>query len=222
MAVFLNDARVALANELGEEVVTANWPASRDNAIQWALERISRYYDFDFGTITTTPTTDGSGVAALTGYRTDPELDVRIVNTGAGNDFVFEPLDRVDYDNFPVGSYRYYVNTDSSGVQTLVTTEPTQTLQVTGTSATPVISGTQPSNFPSALAIAKGAIVYVREYEDKDADTSVEDAKFMQIMGEIIGAEQRSHGPRRAVGIQEYMGHYTGEVGRSRGNGYYR
>lgn len=215
MPVFLADARLALANMLGEEVVSTNWPASRDNAIQWSLERISRYYDFDFGVITTTPGTDTSGVAALTGYRQDPELDVRIVNTGAGNDFIFTPIPRADFDNYPPGSYRYYVSTTTAGVQTLQTTEASQTLTVTGSSAVPVLSAAVPSNFPSALAIAKGALIYIREFEDKDADTSVEDAKFQQIVGEIIGAEQRSRGPRRAIGIQEYMGHHTGEV-----NGY--
>lgn len=204
--------RLALANLLGEETVSSAWPTSRDNAIQWSLERISRYYDFDFGVITTSPATDTTGVAALTGYRTDPDLDVRIVNTGAGNDYIFEPVARELFDSYTLGSYRYYVATSTAGVQTLVTTEPSQTLQVTGSSATPVLSGSVSSNFPSALAIAKGALIYVREFEDKDADTSVEDAKFQQIIGEVIGAEQRSRGPRRAIGIQERTGHYTGEV----------
>lgn len=212
MAVYLADARLALANLLGEEVVASSWPSSRDNALQWSLERLARYYDFDFGKIVTTPVTDSSGVAALTGYRTDPDLDVRIVNTGAANDFIFSPIARSDYDNFGLGSYRYYVSTDANGVQTLITTEPGQTLQVTGAALAPVLSASVPSNFPSALAIAKGALIYVREFEDKDADTSVEDAKFQQIVGEIIGAEQRSRGPRRAIGIQEYLGHHTGEV----------
>lgn len=212
MAVYLADARLALAVLLGEETVSSSWPASRDSALQWSLERISRYYDFDFGVITTTPATDSTGIAALTGYRTDPDLDVRIVNTGAGNDFIFDPVAREDFDNFSTGSYRYFVSTDAAGVQTLHTTEASQTLQVVGSAAAPVLSAIVPSNFPSALAIAKGALIYVREYEDKDADTSVEDAKFMQIVGEIIGAENRSRGPRRAIGIQEHTGHHTGEV----------
>lgn len=212
MAVYLADARLALATLLGEEIVSPSWPASRDRALQWSLERLSRYYDFDFGVIVTTPTTNASGVAALVGYRTDPKLDVRIVNTGTGDDFIFTPVSRIAFDNFPLGSYSYYVSTDAAGVQTLQTTEPSQLLTITGSAATPVLSAVVPSNFPSALGIAKGALVYVREGEDKDADTSVEDAKFMQIVGEIVGAENRSRGPRRAISIQEQMGHHTGEV----------
>lgn len=213
MSVLLNDVRTALAIELGEETVTSSWPASRDSCIQWSLERLARYYDFDFGMIVVTSITGADGTLALPAtIRRDPELDVRIVNAGAQNDFVFLPIVQAEFDDYPSGSYRYYLSTAADGTQTLVTTEASVTLTITGSSLAPVISATVPTNFPSALAIAKGALIYVREFEDKDADTSVEDAKFMQIVGEVIGAEQRNRGAGRAKSVAEIKGHHIGEV----------
>jgi hypothetical protein len=215
MAIYLADVQIALANLLGEETVSPTWPASRNNAIQWSLERIARYYDFDFGNVTLTKTTTGTGEYVFLsgdGVRRSPELDVRVVNAGPDNDFIFAPVDRNDFDSYGQGSYRYYVSTDASGVQTLVTTEPNTAIQIIASAIAPTISSVTPSNFPSALCVAKGALIYVREQEDKDADTSVEEAKFLQMLEEIMGAEQRSRGVSRAKGIQELTGHYTGEV----------
>lgn len=215
MAIYLDNVRLPLANLLGEETISNPWPASRDNAIQWSLERLSRIYDFDFGKTVLSKTTDSSGqytFVTADGVRFDPDLDVRVVVSGIANDHIFDPVNREDFDNFGVGGYRYYVSTDASGNQTLVTTEPSTTIQITASRNAPTISSSTPTNFPSALAIAKGALIYVREFEDKDADVSVEDVKFQQIVNEVIGAEQRAKGPQRAITRAEAMGYYTGQV----------
>jgi hypothetical protein len=224
MATYLTAVRTALANLLGEDSVSTTWPVVRDNAIQWSLERIARMYDFDFGRTSASLVTNTSGTVALptTTFRTDPSLDVRVTITGPANDYIFDEVREEDFDSYPQGSYRYYISTDGTGQQTLVTTEPSTTLTVTGQRAVPTISDSTPSNFPSALAIAKGALIYVREYEDKDADISVDDAKFMQIMQEVIGAEQRSHGSRRAITRAELLGRYTGQVGSDVGGNSWR
>lgn len=215
MAVYLADARLALANLLGEDSISQPWPTVRDNCIQWGLERIARIYDFDFGQEVLTKTTDASGkyvFLSADGVRVDPKLDVRIVVAGSANDHVFEPVNREDFDSYTAGDYKYYLDTDASGNQTLVTTELSSSIQITATRKAPVISDTVSSNFPSALAIAKAALIYYREYEDKDADTSVEDAKFQQIIQEIAGVEQRENKPQRAMSKAEMMGHRMGEV----------
>lgn len=217
MAVFLNDARNALSNQLGEDTMPNPWPAIRDQHIQWSLERIARIYDFDFGMEVLSVTTDSTGkyvIQVADGVRSDPRLDIRIPNAGTGNDFVFEICSLEDFDNFAKGDYRYYLSTDNTGAQTIITTEPSTTIQVTATRVAPVLSASVPTNFPSALGIAKGALIYYREYEDKDADVSVEDAKFQQIVQEVTGAEQRNNEPKRARTLQEETGHYTGEVRR--------
>lgn len=212
MPVTQAQARLALANLLGEETVSGSWPASRDNAIQLALERISRMYDFDFGNTSVAAATNSSGVATLSGLRQDPRMDVRIVVAGSNNDYVFEPVEQSEFDKYSTGNYRYYVATSDAGVMTLVTTEPSQTLTITGSRVAPVLSASVTSNFPSAEVIANAAVIFVRRGEDKDADIAPEEAIFRQSLGEIIGAENRARAPRRARTLQEIRGHYTGQV----------
>lgn len=214
MAVYLTDVRTALGDLLGI-TVDATWPTNYDRFIQHGLVRIGRMYDFDFGMKSLNVTTDANGqytFQTADGVRFDPRLDVRVVNAGADNDFVFLPANFEAFDNFTKSDYRYYLSTDDSGNQTLVTTEPSTTIQVTASRVAPTISATTPTNFPSALAIARAALILVREAEDKDADTSVEEAKFQQIMQEITAQEQRNKGPQKAVTVQELYGHRTGEI----------
>jgi hypothetical protein len=221
MAVYLSNVRLALANLLGEDSIASPWPTVRDNAIQWSLERIARMYDFDFGMVALNKTTDSTGkYAFLTadGVRVDPKLDVRYVVTGANNDYIFNAVNRSDFDNYGLGDYVYYIDTDAAGAQTLVTTETSKAIQITASRVAPTLSESVATTFPSALAIAKGALIYIREYEDKDSDTSVEDAKFRQMIQEIAGAEQRSRASNRAKTRQELKGSYTGKV---RGDNYW-
>jgi hypothetical protein len=214
VAVTQAQARLALANLLGEETVSGSWPSSRDNAIQLGLERISRMYDFDFGRTTATASTNASGVATLdnTVFRQDARMDVRIAVAGTGNDFVFQPVEQFEFDNYAQGNYRYYLATSDAGVMTLVTTEPSQTLTITGSRVAPVLSATVSTNFPSAEIIANAALIFVRRGEDKDADIAPEDAIFRQSLGELVGAENRARAPRRARSLQEQAGQYTGQV----------
>lgn len=215
MSVYLAEVRTALANLLNESTTPSPWPAERDNFITWSLQRIAREYDWDFSKGSTSKTLDSTGkyvFLAADGVRFDPDLDVRVVNSGVANDYIFEPVPRDDFDSYTVGDFRYYISTGSDGTQTLVTTEPNKTVQITFSRAAVALSDVIPTDFPSALAIAKGAVIYAREFEDKDADTSVEDAKFTQIMQEIMATEQRGAGPRRAVTRAEMRGHRTGEV----------
>jgi hypothetical protein len=223
MAVYLTEVRQALANLLGEDGITNPWPTVRDNSIQWSLQRIARIYDFDFGYAAQAIITDGTGKYVLSGLtaasRTDGIYDLRQVFTGGYNDNVFTAVERNDFDNYGPGDFRFYLDTDAAGVQTLVTTEPAMSLTVTYQRLSPVLSDAIPTNFPSALAIAKGALIYVREYEDKDTDVSVEDAKFQQMIQEVIGAEQRSAGPRRARNRYDTHGWGPGQID---GSGGYR
>jgi hypothetical protein len=218
MAVTQLQARTALADLLGT-TVNSSWPTSYDDALQWGLERISRIYDFDFGLDTLTASTDSSGLYAFTtndGVRFDARLDVRIVNTGVDNDYIFTPVAPEDFDTYTTGDYRFYLRTNDDGTQTLVTTEPSASLTIKFSRIAPTLSASVSSTFPSALAIAYAALIYVREMEDKDADTSVEDAKFQQIMQEIIGQEQRNAGPTRARTSQDVHGNYTGQIASDR------
>lgn len=210
----LTAVRSALSIELGEQTVPAPWPAYRDSCIQWSLERIARFYDFDFSRKMFTGITDANGILTLDpSVEQDPDIDIQQVIGGTDNNNVFQETSYAEFDKYVTGDYRYYKYTEpTTGVQFLYTTEPNMTVNYLASLGAQTLTDASPVDFPSALAIAKGALIYAREYEDKDADVSVEDAKFMQIMQEVIANEQRNKKPGRAVGIQEQTGYYTGQV----------
>lgn len=210
MSVSLDDVRNDITYLLGNETQISPWPTSYDNFIQKALQRITRYTDFDFGQTTATISLT-SGVGSLpTNARQSPELDVREVVDGFDNDNVFTPVPYQDKDQYGTGDYRYWLTTDSTGVQTINTTEPTVAAVTARYSlAAPTLNASIGTNFPSSMVIAKGALVYIREAEDKDADTAPEDAKFRIELEEVISAMQRNQPIEHA----RYVGGYTGDPG---------
>jgi len=212
--LYLNDILLPLSHSLGEESIPSPVPTSRSNAVQYALNRIYRLYDFDWTRHTFTVTlTSGSGVLDST-IRTDAHMDVRNLIAGVDNDFVFEEVTPESFDTYIAGDYKYYVSIEPlTGVATIVTTETTlASLTVRASIIAPVISSVIGVTFPSAKIIADFALVNVRRYEDKDADTSVEEAIAMQGLTELIASEQRNNPPGRAKNRYEVRGHYTGEV----------
>lgn len=212
--IFLNDILLPLSHSLGEESIPATVPTSRTNAVQFALERIERLYDFDWMTRAfTVALTAGAGVLDAT-VRFDARMDVRSLVPGVDNDNVFTRVSAEDFDKYPAGSYKYYLSTDTTtGIVSIITTETTlASITITASLSAPIISNTVGVTFPSAKIAADFALVNVRRYEDKDADTSVEEAVAMQGLQELIAAEQRNNPTGRAKNRYERMNHYVGEV----------
>lgn len=213
--IYLNDILLPLSHSLGEESIPSPVPTSRTNAVQYALERIYRLYDFDWTRHTFTVTlTSGSGVLDST-IRTDAHMDVRVVIAGTDNDHIFDEVAREDFDTYLAGDYKYYVDIEpTTGVATLVTTENTlASVTVRASINAPVISSVVGVTFPSAKIVSDFALVNVRRYEDKDADTSVEEAVAMQGLQELIASEQRNKPTGRGKNRYEKQNHYVGEVG---------
>lgn len=211
--VTLDTVRNDLTYLLGNESQITPWPVSYDNFIQRALERISRRVDFDFGkTVGTVTFTNGVG-ALPTNARQSPELDVRVINSGQLDDYVFSPIPYEKQDLYTQGDYKYWVTTDTQGIQYLNTKDTNiPTVTVRYSLAAPTINSSIGTNFPSSMAIAKGALIYVREGEDKDADTAPEEAKFTNELEEIIAAMDRNQPLGPAPYIADISGHYTGDI----------
>lgn len=198
---------------LGNETQLSPWPASYDNFIQKSLERIARFVDFDFGKTTATITLTSGAGNLPTNARQSAELDVRFVRSGQLDDDIFEPIPYEKKDSYSQGDYKYWITTDSTGVQTLNTTETnTSAVSVYYSLAAPTLNASIGTNFPSSMVIAKGALIYVREAEDKDADVAPEDAKFRIELEEVIAAMRRNQPIEKAAYIADKY-HQTGEVG---------
>lgn len=215
--VDLDDVQTKLAFLLGEQSApasTASDYASRTSFIQSALERAYRAYDFPFNKLIATVQLSG-GVATLpTTVAQDSVLDVRIINSGSNDDNVFKPVDYEEQDKYNSGSYIYWL-TGYEGAYTLNTKETTNDgiLTIRYTTTVPVINASVATPFPSAMALARGALIYYRQAEDPQADIGQEEALFQAELEDIIAQYNRSRPQRRMVSRHEAMDSYIGDLG---------
>lgn len=210
---YLTDVRQDLSYLLGEDSLPSPWPARRDTFIQRALEQIYRVYDFEMNKVATTLTLTG-GVGILpTNARPTPDLtDVRYIRSGQGNDDIFHSIPYDQQDAYSQGDFRYWLVPNQDGTITFNTTESTYSaLSIQYELASPVITASLATPFPSSMVIAEGALVFERRAQDKDADISQEDAIFRTHLEDVISAENRNQPLQRAIGIEEAVGRYPGE-----------
>ena len=77
----------------------------------------------------------------------------------------------------------------------------------------PVLSASKKVPFPSAMAIAVGAVIYAKEADNPaHADISQEWDQFHVELDRLVGMAQR-YTPRNIRSYQDVMGTYTGDVG---------
>lgn len=207
------DVFTDLSYLVGNDTIPSPIPSNWGTFVQRALERISRAVDFDFGKVVATVSLT-SGVGSLpTNARQSPDLDIRIVNSSQNDDYIFTQTTYEKFDSYTMGDYRYYVTTSQAGIQSITTTETnTPAVSVRYSLAAPTINASIATNFPSSMVIAKGALIYVREAEDKDADTGQEEAKFTNELEEVISAMERTQPTVKAVTEQDVAGKQTGDL----------
>jgi len=192
MSVTQTSVMQDLSYLLGETSVPSSGTEDRQAFIQRALERVYRAYDWPFSKSTATIALVG-GIASLpTTVHQDSILDVRIKGTGAGADNVFVQIPYKDQDKFSAGSFRYWL-TGYEGTYKLNTNETTSsTLTLFYENVTPVINASIATPFPSSMALARGALTYVRQAEDPQADIAQEEYLFQMELEEVIAQYNRS------------------------------
>lgn len=169
-----NDVFSDLSYLVGNDIIPNPVPNNWSSFVQRSLERISRIVDFDFGKVVTTLSLTNGFANLPTNARQSPNLDIRVVSS-QNDDYIFTQRTYEQFDNYTQGDYRYYVSTSQDGVQSITTTETGRpAVSVRYSLAAPTINASIATNFPSSMVIAKGALIYVREAEDKDADTGQE------------------------------------------------
>lgn len=208
-----NDVFSDLSYLVGNDIIPNPVPNNWSSFVQRSLERISRIVDFDFGKVVTTLSLTNGFANLPTNARQSPDLDIRVVNSSQNDDYIFTQTTYEQFDNYTQGDYRYYVSTSQDGVQSITTTETgTPAVSVRYSLAAPTINASIATNFPSSMVIAKGALIYIREAEDKDADTGQEEAKFTNELEEVISAMEREQPNVKAVTEQDVAGKQTGEI----------
>jgi hypothetical protein len=197
---------------LGESSVPTSGTEDRQRFIQRALDRVYRAYDFPMNKVTATVAMVG-GIASLpTNVHQDSILDIRIVNSGVGNDNVFRIIPYEELDKYPSGSY-VGVLTGYEGSYLLTTSETGDaTLRIRYQTTTPIINASISTPFPSSMCLARGALVYYRQAEDPQADISQEEYMFQQELDEVIAQYNRSRPQPRGKTLHEVQGTYPGDI----------
>lgn len=198
---------------LGETSVPTTGTEDRQRFVQLALERAYRAYDFPFNKITATVAMV-NGIATLpTNVHQDSVLDIRVINSGVGDDNIFTSVPYGDLDDYPSSQYKYRL-TGYEGNYVLTSSENSlsATLTIYYETTAPVINASISTPFPSSMALARGALIYIRQGEDPQADVSQEEYLFQLELDEVIAQFNRSRPQPRGITLHEALGTYPGDI----------
>jgi len=211
MAITQTDVLLRMSYLLGEQTIPTTGIEDRKQFINDALERIYRSYNFNEAfAIATVAITAGAGTLP-SDIGESPSIDVRVINAGSDNDYVYEQIPYEDQDKYVDGDYKYWL-TGSAGDYTLNTKDAQSQVIVRYIQEAPSINASISTTFPSAMTIARGALVYYRLAENPDADTSQDEAFFQKELQEVISRQNRNRPVRRVKSVMELNNHYTGRI----------
>ena len=211
MAITQTDILLRMSYLLGEQTIPTSGIEDRKQFIDDALGRIYRTYNFqEAQAIATVSLTAGVGTLPADVGET-PELDVRVINPGSHNDSIFEQIPYEDQDNYVDGDYKYWL-LGSAGNYNLNTKDSTSQVIVRYMQEAPEVNASISTTFPSAMAIARGALVYFRLAENPDADTAQDEAFFQKELQEVISRQNRNRPVKRSKSIMELNNQYLGRV----------
>lgn len=200
---------------LGEASVPTSGIDDRKRFIQRGLERIARLYDFDEMYALATVSLTLSGRFYTGSLPSDsgesPDMDVRVINNGTNDDYVFEKIPYEDQDKYQAGDYKYWL-TGSANDYTINTRDDVGAVAVRYLQKAPTINASISTTFPSSMVIARAALVYYRQAENPLADISQDEALFQRELEEVIARQQRNRSVGRAIGIQEANDEFIGQV----------
>jgi hypothetical protein len=216
MAVNQTDVLQDMSYLLGEASVPTSGIDDRKRFIQRGLERIARIYDFNemyaIATVSLTVGNNGFYSGTLPSDSGEsPDLDVRKINSGTNDDYVFTKIPYEDQDKAQAGEYKYWL-TGSTGDYTMTTRDDVAAVTVRYLQQAPTINASVSTTFPSSIVIARAALVYYKQAENPLADISQDEALFQRELEEVIARQQRNNAVGRAVGIQELNGVFSGQV----------
>lgn len=213
MSLTLTTVMQDLSYLLGETSVPTTGTEDRQRFVQLALERAYRGYDYPFSKVLATVAIT-NGIANLpAGVHQDSIMDIRMVNPGVGDDNVFGSVDYGSLDDYPSGQYKYRL-TGYEGAYVFTSSETTLNgvLNIYYQTTAPQINASISTPFPSSMALARGALIYLRQAEDPQADVSQEEYLFQMELDEVISQFNRSRPQPRGRTLHEVQGTYPGDI----------
>lgn len=185
----------------------------REDYIQKTLERVFRTYRFPMNVMLATTQANG-GIATLpSNVGQDGLIDVREVKGGPFTDNVYQQVMYQDSDNFPQGSFAYWL-TGSEGSYILNSSETATSpiLTLLFTTSVPMINASIVTEFPSSMVLALGALKYYRLAEDPYTDVGPYENMFQLEMDEVIANVNRGRVQPRGRTQSEVNGTFTGDI----------
>jgi hypothetical protein len=210
------DVLLDLSYLLGESSIPTSGIDDRKAFIQRGLQRIVRLYDFDemyaLATVSLTLGSNAFYSGALPADAAEsPDLDVRVINPGTNDDYVFEKVPYEDQDKAITGDYKYWL-TGSANDYTMTTRDDVSNVVVRYLQTAPTINASISTTFPSSIVIARAALVYYRQAENPMADIAQDEALFKTELEEVIARQNRNRPVSRAKSIMELNDVYSGSV----------
>jgi hypothetical protein len=210
------DVLLDLSYLLGESSIPTSGIDDRKAFIQRGLQRIVRLYDFDemyaLATVSLTLGSNSFYSGALPADAAEsPDLDVRVINPGTNDDYVFEKVPYEDQDKAVTGDYKYWL-TGSANDYTMTTRDDVSNVVVRYLQTAPTINASISTTFPSSIVIARAALVYYRQAENPMADIAQDEALFKTELEEVIARQNRNRPVSRAKSIMELNDVYSGSV----------
>ena len=215
-AITQTDVLLDLSYLLGESSIPTSGIDDRKAFIQRGLQRIVRLYDFDemYALATVSLTLGGNAFysgALPADAAESPSLDVRVINSGTNDDYVFTKIPYTDQDEAIAGDYKYWL-TGSANDYTMSTRDDVSNVVVRYLQSAPTINASISTTFPSSIVIARAALVYYRQAENPMADIAQDEALFKTELEEVIARQNRNRPVGRAKSIMELNDTYTGIV----------
>lgn len=215
-AITQTDVLLDLSYLLGESSIPTSGIDDRKAFIQRGLQRIVRLYDFDemYALATVSLTLGGNAFysgALPADAAESPSLDVRVINPGTNDDYVFTKIPYTDQDEAIAGDYKYWL-TGSANDYTMTTRDNVSNVVVRYLQSAPTINASISTTFPSSIVIARAALVYYRQAENPMADIAQDEALFKTELEEVVARQNRNRPVGRAKSIMELNDTYTGIV----------
>jgi hypothetical protein len=214
-AITQTDVLQDMSYLLGEASIPTSGIDDRKAFIQRGLERIARLYDFNemyaIATVSLTATANIYTGSLPSDAAESPSMDVRVINSGSNDDYIFQSIPYQDRDTYENGDYKYWL-TGSAKDYTLNTKDNVANVTVRYLQAAPTINASVSTTFPSSIVIARAALVYYRQAENPLADISQDEALFQRELEEVMARQNRNNPVSRAKGIQELNNDFTGRV----------
>lgn len=211
MAITRTQIMTDLSYLQGEQTVPTSGVSDREAFIQRTVEEVYRTYAFP-QTMTSATVSLTSNVATLAStYYPNGPLDVRVVNSGAQDDYVFTEIPYDESDDYKQGQYKYWL-TGGDPNFVINSKDADATLTVRYQTKPPQINATITIPFDDPMVFALGALRYMRIGENPEADITQEEDNFQVKLDQMIAQSVRKGVRGRRKTLSEKSGWTTGSA----------